>query len=99
MILRAKDLPSQVSTPDEVRQALGTIRESFILMRQQISEIIVGQQRVIDLVLVAILSDGHVLLEGPPGLGKNVYLFAHLETSLHYRIHAFSAQQISCLQI
>jgi MoxR-like ATPase len=72
VILSAKDLPSQVTTSDEVRQALETIRESFILMRQQISEVIVGQQRVIDLVLVAILSDGHVLLEGPPGLGKTL---------------------------
>ncbi|MBT4584616.1 MAG: AAA family ATPase [Phycisphaerae bacterium] len=41
-------------------------------MRQQMSEVIVGQQRVIDLVLVAILADGHVLLEGPPGLGKTL---------------------------
>ncbi len=72
MILTAKDLPTQITTPEEVRMALGTIRTSFVRMRQQISEVIVGQQRVIDLVLVAILADGHVLLEGPPGLGKTL---------------------------
>lgn len=41
-------------------------------MRQQLGEVVVGHQRVIDLVLVAILADGHVLLEGPPGLGKTL---------------------------
>ncbi len=72
MILTANDLPSNLQTPEEVRLALGTIRTSFASMRQQIGEVIVGQQRVIDLVLVAILADGHVLLEGPPGLGKTL---------------------------
>jgi len=72
LILTANDLPSNLQTPEEVRLALGTIRTSFASMRQQIGEVIVGQQRVIDLVLVAILADGHVLLEGPPGLGKTL---------------------------
>jgi len=72
MILTSKDLPTETTTPEEVRQAFGIIRTSFIRMRQQMSEVIVGQQRVIDLVLVAILADGHVLLEGPPGLGKTL---------------------------
>jgi|TARA_B100000959_G_scaffold60235_1_gene63257 MoxR-like ATPase len=72
MTFTAKDLPIEITNSEEVRQALGTIRTSFIRMRQQMSEVIVGQQRVIDLVLVAILADGHVLLEGPPGLGKTL---------------------------
>ena len=72
MILTSKDLPKEITTPEEVRQALGAIRTSFVRMREQISEVIVGQQRVIDLVLVAILAEGHILLEGPPGLGKTL---------------------------
>ncbi|MBC8522698.1 AAA family ATPase [PVC group bacterium] len=72
MILTSTDLPTTVNTPEEVRRALEIIRKSFFSMRQQISEVIVGHQRVIDLVLVSILADGHVLLEGPPGLGKTL---------------------------
>jgi len=72
MILTANDLPKSVNSPEEVKQALATIRASFMGMRQQLGEVVVGHQRVIDLVLVAILADGHVLLEGPPGLGKTL---------------------------
>ncbi|MDP7008675.1 MAG: AAA family ATPase [Phycisphaerales bacterium] len=72
MILSEKHLPDQITTSEEVRQALETIRLSFLRMRQQIGNVIVGHQRVIDLVLVSIFSEGHVLLEGPPGLGKTL---------------------------
>nr|WP_217363735.1 MoxR family ATPase [Marinobacterium sp. xm-g-59] len=39
-------------------------------LRSKIEEIIVGQESVIDRLLIALLSGGHVLLEGPPGLAK-----------------------------
>src|SRR5215831_12053077 len=43
-------------------------------VRQEIAKIIVGQQNVIDGVLICLLSGGHVLLEGVPGLGKTTLL-------------------------
>ena len=43
-------------------------------VRSEISKIIVGQQDVIDGVLICLLSGGHVLLEGVPGLGKTTLL-------------------------
>jgi MoxR-like ATPase len=43
----------------------------FILdLKKRIGESIVGQQAVIDRLLVALLADGHVLMEGLPGLAK-----------------------------
>lgn len=72
MTLTASNLPQQVSTADEVRTACTIIRAGFAKMRSEVSKVIVGQQRVVDLVLAAILADGHVLLEGPPGLGKTL---------------------------
>jgi MoxR-like ATPase len=36
--------------------------------------VIVGQESVLRHVLVAILSEGHVLLEGVPGLGKTMLI-------------------------
>lgn len=41
-------------------------------VRSRISDIVVGQQQAIDLVLTAILADGHVLIEGVPGVAKTL---------------------------
>ena len=41
-------------------------------VRQQIQTVIVGQNNAIDLLLTAIIADGHVLLEGVPGVAKTL---------------------------
>jgi len=41
-------------------------------IRENISKVIVGKEQVINMVLVALFSKGHVLLEDVPGLGKTV---------------------------
>jgi MoxR-like ATPase len=41
-------------------------------LREQIGRVIVGMDDVVEELLVALLADGHVLLEGPPGLGKTL---------------------------
>jgi MoxR-like ATPase len=43
-------------------------------VRREIAKVIVGQQDVVDGVLVCLLAGGHVLLEGVPGLGKTTLL-------------------------
>src|ERR1700758_4158697 len=43
-------------------------------VRAEIAKIIVGQQSVVDGVLICLLAGGHVLLEGVPGLGKTTLL-------------------------
>jgi MoxR-like ATPase len=43
-------------------------------VRQEIAKVIVGQQQVVDGVLICLLAGGHVLLEGVPGLGKTTLL-------------------------
>jgi MoxR-like ATPase len=46
--------------------------QKFAQVRQEIGRVIVGQQEMIDFLLMALLSDGHVLLEGLPGLAKTL---------------------------
>ena len=46
--------------------------EKMLLIRQQIGTVIVGQTNAVDLLLTAILADGHVLLEGVPGVAKTL---------------------------
>jgi len=41
-------------------------------LRAQVHKAVVGQDEVLDLLLVAMLSEGHVLLEGPPGTAKTL---------------------------
>lgn len=50
-------------TPEEFATRLQAVRD-------EVGKVIVGQQALIDTVLVATLCEGHVLLEGVPGLGK-----------------------------
>ncbi len=48
------------------------IRDAAQRIRENISRVIVGKQDVIDLLIVAILSEGHVLIEDVPGRGKTM---------------------------
>lgn len=44
----------------------------FTQLKQEVSKVIVGQTYMIDRLLIALLADGHVLLEGVPGLAKTL---------------------------
>jgi len=47
-------------------------RDNFARVRGEVGKVIVGQQDIIDGVLICLLCSGHVLLEGVPGLGKTL---------------------------
>src|SRR5271170_5571728 len=47
-----------------------TARDSILELKKRIGESIVGQRAVIDRLLIALLADGHLLMEGLPGLAK-----------------------------
>jgi len=49
-------------------------------IRTEVSRAVVGQQTVIDQVLIALLAAGHVLIEGVPGLGKTLLVQALAKT-------------------
>lgn len=41
-------------------------------LRKEMSRVIIGQQHLVDTLLIGLLSDGHILLEGVPGLAKTL---------------------------
>ena len=51
-------------------QALETLRGLAADVKAEIGKAIVGQEEVIDHLLVALIAQGHVLMEGPPGTAK-----------------------------
>jgi len=67
-------------TEGELQQAVSRLES----VRKEIGKIIVGQQDVVDGVLICLLAGGHVLLEGVPGLGKTT-LLRTLGRVLHLR--------------
>ena len=54
------------------RVDLGSLREATERMKQEIGKIIVGQERMVELLLAALLAEGHVLIEGVPGIAKTM---------------------------
>ena len=47
-------------------------REDFARVRAEVGKVIVGNSDIVDGVLICLLSEGHALLEGVPGLGKTL---------------------------
>jgi MoxR-like ATPase len=54
------------------RTDLTALSEAVIAVRQQIKKVIVGQDEMVQLIITALLADGHVLLEGVPGVAKTL---------------------------
>lgn len=48
------------------------LNEKIALLRRQVGKVVVGQREAVDLLLTALLADGHVLLEGVPGVAKTL---------------------------
>ncbi len=51
---------------------VATFRRTYTALREEIHKVIVGHEALVEHVLIALLANGHVLLEGVPGLGKTL---------------------------
>jgi len=56
----------------EIRTDLSELNDAVNAVRQQIKKIIVGQDDMVRLIITALLADGHVLIEGVPGVAKTL---------------------------
>jgi MoxR-like ATPase len=61
---------SEQLSPAELQAEADQFRNEFQAIREAVGKVIVGQQRVVEATLTALLCGGNVLLEGVPGLGK-----------------------------
>ncbi|MDA0837619.1 MAG: MoxR family ATPase [Planctomycetota bacterium] len=46
--------------------------DKFHAIRHELGKVVIGQERVIENLLAAVFANGHVLLKGPPGLGRTL---------------------------
>lgn len=56
----------------EQRIDISKLNNATINIRNEIGKVIVGQHKMVDLLLIALLCDGHVLIEGVPGVAKTL---------------------------
>lgn len=56
----------------EQRTDLSLLSEAVMQLQQQIKKVIVGQDKMVKLIVAALLADGHVLIEGVPGVAKTL---------------------------
>ena len=77
--------------PRDVEASVSTFTADLRRLREEINKMIVGQEEIIEGVLMCLLGGGHALLEGVPGLGKTM-----LVRTLSECIHAsFSRVQFT----
>jgi MoxR-like ATPase len=58
------------TTTVEAQTGPSPTQEAFHRLKQQIAQRILGQETLVDRLLIALLADGHLLVEGAPGLAK-----------------------------
>jgi len=69
--------PAPENVPEEIREVYKLISQ----VREEVSKAVIGQKKVVDAFLCAILCDGHVLLEGVPGIAKTLLVKTLAEAS------------------
>jgi MoxR-like ATPase len=56
----------------ELRTDLSSLQQSVETLKREIAKVVVGQEQMVELLLTAVLADGHVLIEGVPGVAKTL---------------------------
>ena len=64
---------------------LAAVTQALQKVRENIQQVVVGQNRAVDLLLIALVSRGHILLEDVPGIGKTT-LASALSRSLNLEL-------------
>jgi MoxR-like ATPase len=66
------DVASEPREKIEEDEAAERLRELLVRARYEVSKAVVGNDQAVDLMMIAALARGHVLLEGPPGTAKTL---------------------------
>jgi MoxR-like ATPase len=72
--------PEQKSTEQQNRpttddeKAIQQLQQAYLTIRKELGTVIVGQERVLEELLIALFAGGHCILEGVPGLAKTLMI-------------------------
>src|SRR5947209_20444479 len=84
--------PGQELDDPEHVAAIAEVAQQRQAILQEVKKVIVGQDRVIEELLIALLARGHCLLVGVPGLAKTL-LISTLANVLHLQIGRASCRE------
>ena len=65
---------NQTITASDDLEAVKALQDAYAAIKAQLAQVIVGQDQVIEELLIALFSKGHYLLEGVPGLAKTLMI-------------------------
>ena len=72
--------------------------QNFQLLQSSLNQVILGQERLIERLIIVLLADGHLLVEGAPGLAKTRAIKAQVtklrEIFSVYSLHLIYYQQM-----
>jgi MoxR-like ATPase len=54
--------------------AVNQLHKTYTSIKQEIGKVIIGQEKIVNDILIALLAGGHVLLVGVPGLAKTLLI-------------------------
>src|SRR5205809_4455388 len=69
----ASTMDQETLAPNDL-ESVAKLRDAFSNIKQQLARVIVGQDQVIEELLIALFSRGHCILEGVPGLAKTLMI-------------------------
>ena len=62
------------SLSSDSQESIDKLQKAYASIKSQMSQVIVGQDHVIEQLLIALFSRGHCILEGVPGLAKTLMI-------------------------
>jgi MoxR-like ATPase len=63
-------LSPETATPAVERTSTELLRDLRELAKREVAKVVIGHEQAVELMLVAAVAGGHILLEGPPGVAK-----------------------------
>ncbi|VVB52458.1 ATPase family associated with various cellular activities (AAA) [uncultured archaeon] len=66
--------------PTDLTRRINSCNEKLEVFRQEIHKIVIGQDDIIDTLIKGLLCNGHILLEGVPGVAKTLIVVAMVQT-------------------
>lgn len=64
--------PFSSDNPSSLQTDIDLLNQRVIKIRHEIGKVVIGQEKIIDLLLAGIFTGGHILLEGVPGIAKTL---------------------------
>ena len=61
-----------MKSTQEITQEVRELGQWIPALRQQVGHVVIGQKYLVDRLLLGLLANGHLLLEGVPGLAKTL---------------------------